>query len=563
MSPGERPGPREGHTWLRVGGRYLAPLLVRRFPPELPFGFVGQIVPTGAPIELALVLERLPPAEALRLAESARSVAEAELVAGNGGSERSTLEVEHAETRALGQAVARRAQGLWRVGLCLIADGPSRARAERERLRLAERLGALGFVTRVPRHEAAPALHLGSADGPERRPAGQVHTLTTDGVAALFPFVDESVLEPGGVLVGLALADASPVFLERWSHASYSWGLFGTTGSGKSFAAALIALRTRWVRPDLELVVLDPLGEYSGWVRALGGEVVRLADGDAGTLNPLDPATTGDDRREKAGRVTAMLRALFPSLTDEEGVLLDTTVSQLYERPGLPTMALLADELAGAGPRSQRLRHLLEVFRTGSLRFVDGPTTLDPRARTVGFDFSGIPEDQLAFHLAYVLDWTYGRLRTRAGPKLVLVDEAHLLARHDSTTEFLDRLVRHMRHFDAGLLLLTQGPDDFLVRPSGRALLRNLYATGFLRLNEVSDAARAFFGLGAAEAEWLPKARLPRENGYSESLWRIGEWHLPLALVASTPEYEFLTSVFRAGAQGPDGPGTSSRSGGL
>jgi type IV secretory pathway VirB4 component len=180
----------------------------------------------------------------------------------------------------------------------------------------------------------------------------------------------------------------------------------------------------------------------------------------------------------------------------------------------------------------------------------------------VAIDLSGVPDDQLPFHLTYVLDWAYGRLRTRPGPKLIVLDEAHLLARFDATLEFLDRLVRHMRHFDAGLLLLTQDPEDFLSRESGRSLLRNLYATAFLRLPEVSSAARAFFGLSAAEAEWLPKARLPKEAGYAESLWRIGEWHLPLAIVASTPEYEFLTRTLGA-APARVRPTDSAREGGL
>ena len=59
-------------------------------------------------------------------------------------------------------------------------------------------------------------------------------------------------------------------------------------------------------------------------------------------------------------------------------------------------------------------------------------------------------------------------------------------------------------------------------------------------------------GLTSAEAEWLPKARLPRDAGYSESLWRVGEFHLPLAVVASTPEYEFLgRSLGREGNEVP------------
>ena len=440
------------------------------------------------------------------------------------------------------------------MGLRWVASGPTRARAELERQRLVERLTGLGFRTRVPRYEVEETLAPPGHGARQARPSGYWQTLTTDGLGALYPFGDETVLEPGGILVGLSLSDASPVFLDRWAHASFSWGLFGTTGAGKSFAATLVVLRSRWLLPGTELVVLDPLGEYSHLVRQLGGAVVCLRNSTAGRLNPLDPATTSGDRHEKAGRVVTMLRALWPSLKDEEGATLDASVTRLYDRgEGEPTFSHLVEELVRAGPAAGRLPALLEVFRTGSLRGMNGPTTLTLDGPLVSVDLSGIPEEQLPFHLAYVLDWTYHRLEARPGPKLVLLDEAHLVARHEGTTEFLDRTVRHLRHFRAGLLLVTQNPDDFLASASGRSLLRNLSASAFLRLPEVSEECRAFFGLSASEAEWLTKARLPTDAGYAESLWRVGAWHLPLAIVASTPEYEFIGAALRgrAGA-GPE-----------
>ena len=553
----------EGVTWQRLGRRFSCPLLVRQFPPEVPFGFVGRVAPPAAAVEVRIEAHRLGSGAALELVQGARAVAEAELATGGAGSSTPELEVERRSADELGRAIAGRLQELWRVGLCWSATGSSRPRAEGERLRLAERLGALGFRTRVPRYEVADALAAPGADQAGRRPAGYWQTLTTDGLAALWPFGDETVLEPGGTLVGLSLSDASPVFLDRWSHASHSWGIFGTTGAGKSFAAGLEVLRSRWLRPETEVTFLDPLGEYAGLVRALGGTVVRLADPAAGRLNPLDPVTTGGDRREKAGRVATMLRALFPSLRDEEGAALDAAVSRLYDAPAsVATFDGLLAEVGRAGEAAGRLPTLLEVFRTGSLRAVNGPTTLALDAPIVGIDLSGLAEEHLPFHLAYVLDWTYHRLQRRAGPKLVLLDEAHLLARHEGTTEFLDRTVRHLRHFDAGLLLVTQSPEDFLGRASGRSLLRNLYAAACLRLPEVSEACRRFFGLSAAEGEWLGRARLPRDAGYAESLWRIGAWHLPLAIVASTPEFEFLGAALRGGP-GPATAGGAAGGGGL
>ncbi len=537
----------EGPTVLRIGRRFRAPLLVRELPSEVPFGFLERVLPTTEPIELNLALHRIPSARALEILEGARAVAEAELTAPGAAGETARLEVERESSGALGQALARGTQELWRVGACFVAVGSSRLRAEAVRARVAERLSALRFRTRIPRYGVDLTLRPPDFAGVEPRPPGYWHTLPSDAVAALFPFGDETVAEPGGVLVGLALADASPVFLDRWAHPSHSWGIFGTTGSGKSFAAALLVIRTRWMRPDVDVVFLDPLGEFSALVRALGGTVIHLADPRSGRLNPLDPATTGGDRREKAARVVTMLRALFPSLTDAEGAILDTAVMQLYGRgPAVPTLEDLVQEVKREAPSAGRLRTLLEVFHTGSLRELDGPTSVQLDATPVAIDLSGVPEDQRAFHLVYLLDWAYGRMREKVGPKLLVVDEAHLLVHHPPTAEFLDRVVRHVRHFNAGLLLLTQSPEDFLVLPSGRSTLRNLYATAFLRLPEVSAGARDFFGLTGAEAEWLPKARLPRITGYSESLWRVGELHLPLAIVASTPEYQLLTETLGA-----------------
>lgn len=554
--------PVETPTWWRVGRSYRAPLLIRQFPPEVPFGFLGKILPTSETLELSVEAHRIPSTNALEILQGARAVAEAELATGGNGGETAELEVERASAEDLGRAIARRTQELWKVGVRLVALGPTRPSVEAKRTRLSERLAAVGFRVRIPRYEVREALLPPDLSAAEPRPSGYWHTLPTDGLAALFPFGDETLLEPEGVLLGLALSDASPVFVDRWSHASHSWGIFGTTGAGKSFAGALLLLRSRWLRPNLSVAILDPLGEYSRLVEALGGSVIRVADGVGGRLNPLDPVTTRGDRREKAARVGTMLRALFPSLRDEETAELDAAVTQLYERgPDVPTLGDLHDRVVERAGQSTRLTTLLEVFRSGSLRALDGPTTARPAEAIVSVDFQGVPDDQLPFHLTYVLDWAYGRLAERSGSKLLLVDEAHLLARHATTEEFLDRVVRHVRHFEAGLLILSQSPEDFLTRPAGRSLLRNLYATTLLRLPEVSAEAKAFFGLTSAEAEWLPKARLPRETGYSESLWRVGELHLPLAIIASTPEYEFLEANLGRPRAEPDLPSAAPKRG--
>ena len=545
MTPsGARREATEGPTWSRRSDRFDAPLLLPQLPSEVAFGFVGKLLPTTLSAELRIQLHRVSSERALDLLDRARSVAAAELAAGPESAEThaSQLEREVEGASAIAARVAAREQDLWRVGLSVHGLAATVVRAERLRAEIGRAFRAVGFRPRVPAFEARSAAASPDLAGTERRPPGYWHTLPTDGAAAFFPFVDETVAESKGVLVGLLLEDASPVILDRWAHASYSWGVFGMTGSGKTFFTALTALRSLWMRPGLEVVVLDPMGEFAGLARTLGGTVVGVAEGRGGRWNPLDPTTTGEDRAEKAGRVGSILRALFPSLLDEEASALDTALRRLY-RDG-PAVPVFSDLLAALDPSArslERLRSLLEVFRSGSLAFLDGPTTAgwDPALTVV--DLTGVPESQLPFHLAYLLDAVQGRFRDRPGPKLLIVDEAYRLARDPATAAYLDSLVRHLRHYEAGVLLLSQSPDDFLGHDAGRSILRNLRATFLLRLAQVSDATRAYYGLTDIEVDWLPKARLPRESGYSEALLRFGPAHLPLALVASTPEFEFLT----------------------
>lgn len=548
-SPGP-PALREGRTWLTRGPHVDAPVLVTDLPPAVPFGFLGRVLPTSEPVELRLTLRKLSRPAALDLAGKAASVAEADLETrvNSPGARPSELQHDADSARELAARLAAREQELWRVGLSFHARGRGREKAEGARSHLLHRLRELGFRARLPTFETGLIPRDPDPSEPSPRPTGYWHTLATDAIAALFPFVDESVHEPGGILVGLLLEGANPVFLNRWAHGSYSWGVFGGTGSGKSFAAALWSLRTRWTVPQTQLLFVDPLGEFGRLTRALGGSVVAVGPGGLERLNPLDPMSTGGDRAAKAARVGTMLRALFPSLTDAEGAVLESRLNQLYrEGRGVPVFSDLLDALDHR-PGAERLRDLLEVFRHGSLRYLDGPTTVTLEGSPLTLDLHGVPPEQLPFHLTYALDALTARLRAEDRPTLLVVDEAHYLARHPATAEFLDQLVRHVRHYRTGLLLLSQNPDDFLTTGAGRSLLRNLRATVLLRLSEVSADTRDFFQLSAAEAEWLPRARLPAESGYSEGLLRFGPSHLPLAVVASTPEFEWLQSLL--GAQG-------------
>lgn len=466
-----------------------------------------------------------------------------------------TLRQEAEGLERLERDLISRRTRLWNVLLGFEGFGETEARAlgAADQLRQDLLYGGFRFHAssyRAQLHDAAT--EVGGAAGTDL-----FHALPEEGLAALLPLWEDRLEEPRGALVGLHAFHGTPLFMDRFLHPSHSSAIFGETGSGKSYASALGWLRARWFRPDLSVFVLDPLGGLSHVVAALGGSVLRVGNGEL-SLNPLDPATTGGDVRAKTAQVGTMFRALFPSLSDEEVAVVDTTLSRLYakERPGPPLLRDLLAQLSSLRAPPQRLLTLLERATLGSLRGLDRPSSLDLSSRLLGFDLSGVTTEELPFFLTLLLDLIYGEVRRRDGPKLVVVDEAHYLARAPATAAFLDHLVRHVRHFQAGLELLSQDPADFLRAESGRSVLLNLDAVTLLRLKDGGTGVAPLLGLRDDEVAFLRRAALPSVAGYSEGLLRTGAIHLPLAIVSSDEEDRLLREAFdrerRPGGRAPE-----------
>ena len=548
---------RERPRCVWIAGRWWTPLPFRHLPREAD---VPAWPPPGPAEPGVYPLVRLRPLsgpESLRRVREERAHVEAERGAlGSPADPRGAQLGQEAEgLRRLEEELVGRNTGLWEVLPGISTTGGSPTVTEERAREQAERRTPAGYRPLSVAYRALPLLRAWRPGTPTMDLPW--HLLTDSSAAPFLPLWEDHLQDPGGLLVGVHAIQGTPLVWDRFARPSHSSAIFGMTGSGKSYASALGWLRSSLFVPDLSLFILDPLGGLSEVVRRLGGEVVPLARRGL-AVNPLDPRTCGGDRSAKASRVGVMLRALFPSLHDEERAILDVVVSSLYarEKDRAPRLGELLAAL-GADPRTPpRLPTLLEPLVRGSLAHLDTDTTLDLGARMVGFDLRGVPAELLPFHMVFLLDLVAGELRRREGPKLVVLDEAHYLARDPSTAAFLDHLVRHVRHHRAGLELLTQNPEDFLGSHWGRSVLLNLESCLLLRLRDGGERLAPLLGLSPGERDFLRKAPLPAEAGYAGGILRAGDRHFPLAVVSSDAEHELLSEAFRS-ETGP--PGTTHR----
>lgn len=141
--------------------------------------------------------------------------------------------------------------------------------------------------------------------------------------------------------------------------------------------------------------------------------------------------------------------------------------------------------------------------------------------------------------MACVLAWTWDRATTGAvaTPRLLVVDEAHLLLDDPAAADLLAQFARRARKYHLGVDVVTQRLADFLGNPAGQAVLANT-ATKLLLGCEDHDRAAVAVGLGLTDAE----ADLLRAGRRGRGLLLTPSFRAAVRIVAHSAEHELASA---------------------
>jgi hypothetical protein len=130
--------------------------------------------------------------------------------------------------------------------------------------------------------------------------------------------------------------------------------------------------------------------------------------------------------------------------------------------------------------------------------------------------FADTGEMPLLLHA--MLQWAY--LEAKRSPERfdVTFDEAHYLLGRESTRDLINLFIRHARHYDAGLSLMSQTAHEFLRTEARREIYENCDIKLLFYAQSVSDATKEYFDLSPAEVKYLQSAPRGQESGYSGCL---------------------------------------------
>ena len=301
-----------------------------------------------------------------------------------------------------------------------------------------------------------------------------------------YPFVSSDMLEvPGGIVLGVNHATGAPVIFDYATRSNYNILVLASSGAGKSVTAKLLLKRLLERRPDALAFVVDPEGEYERIAGYIGIEPLRVTGGEELGLDPFQ---------------------MFDKPEDAAGV-----ISEMVQSPPLVTNSFLAKS-EGAKTLAEFYSRLSDEEKRYLVGFVSGPISPlfrgSPKIsdRTIISLKGTYAEDYVAkvSFLALAKLWKKIDAAPQETPKVLLIDEGHLIFRFSSAARFVDLIARMGRKKNVIFIFVSQRVEDVTKTDAGRAFFDNSETKIIMRNNEIaSDELARSLNLSPQEGEMV------------------------------------------------------------
>lgn len=307
--------------------------------------------------------------------------------------------------------------------------------------------------------------------------------LQSTAASYLLPFVSKQLQDPHGIFMGINAYNNSLVFIDPFTSRNNNVNIFGVSGSGKSVTAKI--LMNRLYMRGVQIIVIDPEGEYVNLAKSLGGEVIQFSRENG--INPFYiQSSKENDILDHISTLKTFFKFFIPP-SHYDGSLLDEKLIELYDN-GTPHFDNLLKLL-----KKSSMKQDLSVLSTGSLRGVfNSNRKLELDSDIIVLDLHDLKKDEKrdpAMYLLTSLIWNLvNKNNTRR--RMLFIDEAHKLLVDPEVAIFYRELVKQARKRNVGVVSVTQDVEDFLHNEYGKAIITNsetkiLLKQSYAALNEI------------------------------------------------------------------------------
>ena len=381
----------------------------------------------------------------------------------------------------------------------------------------------------------------------------QIHTsMNTGPLSSAFPFVSVNLSDNKGVLYGINRHNNSLIIFDRFSLENANSVVFAKSGSGKSYTVKLEVLRSMMM--GTEIIIIDPENEYQYLTETVGGSFIKISLNSPHRLNPFDLPVPpqgeqpGDILRSTIINLVGLLRIMLGGLSPEEDSILDRAIGETYASRDITpqsdfskiTPPLLSDlhsilkNMQGGASLASRL----ERFTTGSYSgLFNQQTNVELKNKLVTFSIRDLEEELRPIAMYIILHYIWNIIRSELKRRILVVDEAWVMMRHDDAASFLFGIAKRCRKYYLGLTTITQDVADFMNSPYGKPIVTNSSLQILLRQSPATiDILQKTFNLTDQEKYLL------LECSVGEGIFFAGLQHAAIKVVASYTEDQIITS---------------------
>jgi hypothetical protein len=379
-----------------------------------------------------------------------------------------------------------------------------------------------------------------------------VRTLTTESLAVLMPFKVQEVRDSGGIYYGQNAISHNLIMCLKEHLLNPNAFRLGVPGSGKSFGAKMELVMIALMFPGDDILVCDPENEYSALIKALGGEVIRIAAGSDDHINAMDMVDGYGEGTDPVIDKSEFVCSLFEQLDKhgllpEEKSIIDRCVRSVYEgyQAGgkLPTLAVLREVLLNQPEaEASRLALKMELFTSGSLNAFAHKTNVDINNRMVGYNIMDLGAQLKTMGLLVITDAMINRVTDnwRRGKKThIFLDEFHIVFENEYSGLFFNSAWRRFRKRGGYPTGITQNVEYLLDSVLASTMLSN--SEFIVMHNQAASDREKLAQLLGISSEQLSHITNAREG---EGLIRIGNAIVPFVnkFPKDTELYRLMTT---------------------
>ena len=384
----------------------------------------------------------------------------------------------------------------------------------------------------------------------------QVHTsMNTEPLSSIFPFTSFDLSSNEGILYGINQHNNSLVLFDRFSLENANSVIFAKSGSGKSYATKLEALRL--LMTGVDVIILDPENEYRLMAEATGGSFLNFSLSGDEHINPFDlPMPREDESPEDVLRsniinLVGLIRIMFGGLTPEEDAIIDRALTETYAakditpetNPALwsqriPLMQDLEEVLEGMEGAEGLVRKIRKFTKGTYASFFNQPTNISTDKPLVVFGIRDLEDELRPMAMYIIMRYIWNKVRSQLKKRILIVDEAWWLMKTEDGASFLFGLVKRARKYWLGVTTITQDVADFMKSEYGKPIITNSALQFLMKQSSAAiDIVQKTFNLTDAEKNLLLECQV------GEGIFIAGPKRVLLKTVASYYEDQFITTT--------------------